>query len=130
MAIAADFQQLSPVVSGGLCEAFCNKMVSVEMKTVYRSTDPDHLVFLNRIRIEQPTREILTEYFGDRHWKNDSLEDSVQKGMNIARDTGKPFVWLTSTNYGAAEVCRAALTCLHVHGYIVIRMISMKGFPP
>ena len=127
VAIAADFQQLSPVVSGGLCERFCNRMQSVEMKTVYRSTDPDHLVFLNRIRIEQPTREILTEYFGSRHWKKESLEVCVGKGMNIARTTENPFVWLTSTNYGAAEVCRAALSCLDVHAYLVIRMISMKG---
>ena len=128
MAIAADFQQLSPVVSGGLCEAFCHRMESVEMKTVYRSTDPEHLVFLNRIRVRQPDRDILTEYFDSRHWKKDSLEVCVQKGMEIATATGDPFVWLTSTNYGAADVCRAALSCLDVHGYSVIRMIRMKDF--
>ena len=128
VAIAADFQQLSPVVSGGLCEAFCNKMESVELKTVYRSTDPEHLVFLNRIRVGQPDRETLKEYFGDRHWKNESLEDCVQRGMDIARSSGDPFVWLTSTNYGAAEVSRAALRCLNVHAHSVIRMIRMKSF--
>ena len=54
------------------------------------------------------------------------MEVCVGKGMNIARTTENPFVWLTSTNYGAAEVCRAALSCLDVHAYLVIRMISMK----
>ena len=103
-------------------------MESVELKTVYRSTDPEHLVFLNRIRVRQPDREILTKYFGSRHWKNDSLEVCVQKGMDIASSTGNPFVWLTSTNYGAAQVCRAALTCLDVHAYSVVRMMRMNDF--
>ena len=54
--VVADFQQLSPVVSGGLCEAFCKRMQTVELKTVYRTTDESQLLFLNRIRFVQPTR--------------------------------------------------------------------------
>ena len=56
------------------------------------------------------------------------MEVCVQKGMDIATATGDPFVWLTSTNYGASEVSRAALRCLDVHAYSVIRMMRMKGF--
>ncbi len=40
--------------------------------------------------------------------------EAVQRGMDIARESGKPFQWLTSTNKGAAEVCRAALRSLQV----------------
>ncbi len=40
--------------------------------------------------------------------------EAVQRGMDIARKSGKPFQWLTSTNKGAAEVCRAALRSLQV----------------
>ena len=61
-ALVADFQQLQPVVSGGLCEAFCNKMDTVQLKTVYRTTDTTHLVFLNRIRFQQPDRNVYDYY--------------------------------------------------------------------
>ena len=109
--VAADFQQLTPVVSGGLCEKFCDCMQSVRLKTVFRSTDNDHLVFLNRIRHKQPDRSLLSEYFGERHWKGVGLLECVQRGMDMARESGRPFTWLTSTNAGAAEVCAAALAC-------------------
>jgi hypothetical protein len=106
--VTADFQQLTPVVSGGLCRQFCERMQSVVLKTVFRSTDNDHLVFLNRIRNKQPDRATLTEYFGDRHWEMD-MREAVQLGMDMARQSGKPFTWLTSTNKGASQVCEAAL---------------------
>ena len=68
---------------------------------------------MNRIRTSQPDRRTLTEYFPGRNWKpDDSLEACVARGMKIAKDTEKPFTWLTSTNRGAAEVCQAALRVL------------------
>jgi hypothetical protein len=69
----ADFQQLQPVVCGGLCKEMCELMKSIELKTVYRSSDPEHLLFLNRIRSEQPTRDCLEDYFDDRHWHHVAL---------------------------------------------------------
>ena len=48
--VVADFQQLRPVSGGTLCRRFCERMHTVELKTVYRSTDERHLVFQNRIR--------------------------------------------------------------------------------
>ena len=68
--LVADFQQLQPVVSGGLCRSFSEKMDTVPLKTVYRSEDNSHLIFLNRIRCEQPERPVLEEYFAERHWKH------------------------------------------------------------
>jgi len=107
--LVADFQQLQPVVCGGMCKAFCERMQTVKLKSVYRSSDESHLIFLNRISSCQPTRQVLSEYFGDRHWKGYSLSESVAWGMKLAQSTGEPFSWLTCTNVGASEVCRAAL---------------------
>ena len=53
--IVADFQQLQPVISGGQCRMFCDKMETVALKTVYRSKDAPHLIFLNSIRFKQPS---------------------------------------------------------------------------
>jgi len=108
--ITGDFQQLQPVVSGGQCRKLCDTIHKIALTTVYRSTDPAHLVFLNRIRVEQPKqREMLEEYFGDRHWKGVSLQECVQRGMRLAESEGEPFSWLCTTSAGAAEVCGAAL---------------------
>ena len=111
----ADFKQLQPVVSGkdgkgSLCQKFCEKMQKVELKTVYRTADEQHLVFLNRIRETQPDKAMLHEYFASRHWRHRFLEDCVRIGMQLEEDAGgHPFTWLTVTNAGAAEVSQAAL---------------------
>ena len=47
--VVADFQQLQPIGKGGACQRFCSCMQSVKLKTVYRSSDEEHLLFLNRI---------------------------------------------------------------------------------
>lgn len=44
-------------------------MQTVELKTVYRTEDAEHLVFLNSIRLVQPHRPELEEYWAGRHWK-------------------------------------------------------------
>ena len=55
VAVVADFQQLQPVSGGSLCRQFCDKMQSITLDTVYRSADPSHLLFLNRIRQDRLT---------------------------------------------------------------------------
>jgi hypothetical protein len=112
--LVADFQQLQPVSSGGACQKFCERMQSVELETVYRTADKDHLLFQNRIREQQPDRPTLQEYFGDRHWENDTLQQCVAYGMELADKEKEVFTWLTSTNRGAAEVCEAALRNLGI----------------
>ena len=115
VAVVADFQQLQPVTSGGQCRAYCDRMQSVELKTVYRTADPEHLLFLNRIRMEQPDRQCLAEYFGARHWPSSgplqekSLRECVAYGLDIVSGTAEVFTWLTSTNRGAEEICVEAL---------------------
>ena len=54
----ADFQQLQPVVSGGLCQKMLSDWPRVELDTVSRTSDPDQLLFLNRIRERQPARQV------------------------------------------------------------------------
>ena len=118
VAVVADFQQLQPVTSGGACRHHCEKSMGAEvsLKTVYRTNDPDHLLFLNRIREEQPDRECLEEYFEERHWPSSgpkqemSLQECVAHGMSLEEGTNDVFTWLTSTNKGAEEICTASLS--------------------
>ena len=57
----ADFQQLQPVASGGLCRRLTASWPTVTLDTVYRSTDPEHLLFQNRISETKPrTRQAPT----------------------------------------------------------------------
>ena len=81
---------------------------------MYRSKDPDHLLFQNRIRVKQPTRQALREYFGSRHWKRRSLSQYVADGMHMGAEQGEQFTWLTATNKGSAQVCLAALQNLGI----------------
>ena len=113
-AVVSDFKQLQPVGSGEFCRKCCGCMQQVELKTVYRTTDEEHLKFLNRIREKQPDRSLLTEYYGDRHWRQQSLEECVAMGMKLAEQEQEPFSWLTCTNNGASMVCRAALSRIGV----------------
>ena len=61
--VAADFQQLRPMSNGSICKQFCEAMESIELVTSYRSTCPEHLLFVNRIRDVQPDWSTLAEYF-------------------------------------------------------------------
>ena len=107
--IVADFQQLQPVSGGKLCKMFCDRMVTVTLDTVYRSSDGEHLLFQNRIRETQPDKKTLREYFDERHWDEYSLQECVAYGLRMAEEKKCVFTWLTATNRGAAEVCEAAL---------------------
>ena len=112
--VVADFRQLQPIGVGGLCQRHCSRMQSVKLKTVYRSSDEAHLLFLNRIREKQPEKATLREYFADRHWQDQSMEACVAAGMKLAEQAGEPFSWLTCANSGASDVCTSALSVLGI----------------
>ena len=57
----ADFQQLQPVVAGGLCHHALKSWPCIQLDTVYRTSDEAQLLFLNRIREQQPTRKVIRE---------------------------------------------------------------------
>ena len=46
--IVADFQQLQPIESCARMAAYCKHFETVELKTVYRTNDEQHLIFLNK----------------------------------------------------------------------------------
>ena len=41
-------------------------METVELESVYRTADEEHLLFQNRIRVSQPSRDTLNQYFSGR----------------------------------------------------------------
>ena len=53
----ADFQQLQPVASGGHCQKMLEAWPRVDLDTVYRTSDADQLLFLNRVRERQPLQD-------------------------------------------------------------------------
>ena len=112
--IVGDFKQLQPVGDGVMCKKFCDRMNHIHLDTIYRSDDPAHLLFVNRIRLKQPTRDLLLEYFEGRHFTNMTLRDAVSECFLIAAGKKDPFVWLCCTNKGASEVCEAALECFGI----------------
>ena len=57
VAAVADFQQLQPVASGVHCQTMLEAWPRVDLDTVYRTSDEDQLLFLNRVRERQPSRE-------------------------------------------------------------------------
>ena len=65
----------------GICRLFCERMQTVELDTVYRTSDPEHLLFQSRICDRQPSKELLQEYFRGRHW-DASLEACVARGIH------------------------------------------------
>ena len=107
--VVADFQQLQPVVVGGLCKTFCDKLQKCPQDTLDRSRDEDHMFVRNRVRCEQLDMPRLEEYFGYRHWTDHDLRDCVRSGMPLAEEAQQPFAWLTCTNKGARGGYRAAL---------------------
>ena len=138
--LVADFQQLQPVGGGEVCKRFCERMQTVKLETVYRTTDEAHLVFQNRIRVAQPDKSVLKEYFGDRQWHGWTLEECVAYGMELGREYDTVFTWLTATNRGSAEVCEAALRNLGIgasdleHGFLCdpqtkspLRILARQG---
>ena len=66
--------------------------------------------------MEQPDRSCLEECFGERRWppsgpkQGMSPQECVAHGMNLETGTNEVFIWLTATNRGAEDICKAALT--------------------
>ena len=112
--VAADFQQLNPVRGGGAMYSWVFDTGSfrhVELDTVYRTSDPELLDFLSRVREEQPPKRVLRDFFGDRVWRG-SLRAAVAEGLEKTRENGSLFAWLCVTNPGADKVNAAALEAL------------------
>ena len=59
--------------------------------------------------MEQPDREYLDKYFGERRWPSGGpnqqmdLQECVAHGMDVVSGTNEVFNWLTATNVVAEE---------------------------
>ena len=84
------------------------RIKTVELTTIYRSNDPAHLLFLNNIRVTQPQRQDIADYFEERNWTGD-LNGAVHRGLAMQSSLEDAFMWLTVSNKGAARVCTEAL---------------------
>ena len=114
MAIGADWQQLSPIKAAACrMRAYCRCLPTITLRTIFRTEDPEHLRFLSTIRLKQPFKTEVIDYFRGRHW-DCTLKNAVAIGMEKERTTGHPFSWLCVTNAGAAEVVRNALSIMGV----------------
>ena len=71
----------------------------------------DLLNFLRRCRTDQPERDSLFLFFGDRRFRG-PLINAVCYGRKLAETTGEAFVWLCVTNAGVDYVNRTVLYSL------------------
>ena len=121
--VAADFRQLRPVTGGGMMRAVCEAMPIVQLKTVYRTKDPELLQFLTTVRTQQPNKSYLREFFGER-LLNLTLQQAVSFGLTYARQREVLFSWLCVTNAGADKVNAAALAIMGIS-----ESEQLAGFP-
>ena len=109
--IAADYQQLNPVGGGEIMRRFTSKMRTITLSTVHRTRDPALLCFLRHVRVMQPSRDTLRDFFAGRVIPK-GLTAAVRYGFDIERQTGEMFTWLCVTNAGVDRVNAAALQLL------------------
>ena len=82
-------------------------MHRITLETVYPTTDRGPLDFLKVVRVRQPSKEVVTEFFAGRHWGHD-LDWCVKRGLQFCLQKGCIFSWLCVTNSGAEKVNAAA----------------------
>jgi hypothetical protein len=107
--VAADYRQLQPISGGGDMFRWCLKeMRHFHLSIVHRTNDPELLEFLTHIRMQQPLKQRLRDFFKHRHM-NKGLSLAVKCGLEMQSRTGHHFMWLCVTNKGANEVNSSAL---------------------
>ena len=126
MVIGADYQQVAPVEGGEFGQEICRKVKTIELTVVHRTDDPALLAFLSLIRVKQPSRAQLRDFFGQRLLQCD-LKDAVKYGLAITARFGKLFVWLCVTNKGVRDVNLAAISQLDPP--ITEADLESRGFP-
>eukprot|EP00959_Pyramimonas_sp_CCMP1952_P164152 3431929-Pyramimonas_sp.AAC.1 len=109
--LAGDFQQLAPVSGGRVMRDMVGRMHQIHLDAVFRTVDPAHVDFLRKRREREPAKMDIRAHFAGRLWDG-SLQDAVAAGLRLQDAAGEPFVWLSVTNQGAADVCHQALLLL------------------
>ena len=112
VAIGADFRQLRPVGGGTLMKDLCDRLRTIKLRTIHRTRDAALLEFLQLIRLHQPLKSIVEEFFRGRILSGD-LRDAVARTLAwMTAVPGRVFVWLCVTNAGADKVNAAVLAHL------------------
>ena len=121
---AADFAQLSPVGGGEIMRSMCERLPGVHLRTIHRSKDPGLLDFSCHVRVCQPRKSIVLEFFRGRVLSG-PLESAVIRPLRwMQEQQGRYFAWLCVTNAGANRVNKATLA----HMCIVARDLE-DGIP-
>ena len=80
---------------------FITIMTTLTLHTIHRTNDDRLLSFLRQVRVKQPSKSVVREFFYGRTWDAISLETAVARSMAISEQKGLCFHWLTVTNKGA-----------------------------
>ena len=94
--------------------SLCCDIRTIELKTIYRTSDTALLDFLSVVRRSQPLKAVLRGFFQGRQLVG-SLSTAVAFGLaQSAPHDGAIFSWLCVTNKGARKVNSAALFLLDI----------------
>ena len=114
LCVAADFAQLRPVDGGSIMRALCDRLPCIHLKTVFRTRDPELLAFLGSIRVSQPSKAMVRDFFRGRHFEC-SLTEAIRRSIAwMQANHGRYFAWLCVTNKGADTVNCSALAALGI----------------
>ena len=110
--IAADYQQLRPVGGGIMLKELCARLRTIRLRTIHRTRDADLLAFLQLVRLYQPLKSIVEDFFRGRILEGDLCQAVARTLSWMSAQQGRVFVWLCVTNAGADRVNRAVLAHL------------------
>ena len=111
VALVGDFQQLQPVEGAPLLQTALHqevssgslKRITLQQHAAARCADPELLDFLNDVRVHQPTRQRINDFFCNRRLEG-NLDVAVRQAMAVEAVTNKAFTFLTITNPAAAAI--------------------------
>ena len=101
--VAADFNQFRPVAGGSIMRRLCEALPQVQLRTIFRSKDPELLSFLVKACKPQPSKPESLSFFKGRHITCD-LPPAVARGLAWMKHSGRYFSWLCVTNAGADKM--------------------------
>ena len=82
--ISADFQQLNPIGASKVVRELCKPVEKVDLVTVRKSKDNALLIFSNLVRMSQPPKRTVIEFFDGRLLFCTILE-AVKCGLQFQR---------------------------------------------
>ena len=114
MVIAADFRQLRPVGGGSIMKNVCDKLPTIRLETIHRTKVTELLDFLRHVRVQQPGRRFVEDFFRGRILSGDLRHAVARTVAWMTAVPGRIFVWLCVTNAGADRVNAAVLANLGI----------------